>query len=68
MWSVFKNTALPMAFYILTHRGREKMAVVSQTTFSNEYVNEYAWIIYYDLTLKSLFLGVQLTSFKHWPR
>ena len=51
----------------LTHWGRDKMDVISQTTFSNA----FSWMKMYYFQLKfhwSLFLWVQLTIFQHWFR
>ena len=51
----------------LTHWGRDKMAAISQTTFSNV----FSWMKMYELRLKfhwSLFLRVQLTILQHWFR
>ena len=51
----------------LTHWGRDKMASISQTTFSNA----FTWMKMYELRLKihwSLFLRVHLTIFQHWFR
>ena len=52
---------------ILTHWGRDKMAVVSQTTLSNAFswmkMLEFRWRFHW-----SLFLRVQLTIFQHWFR
>ena len=51
----------------LTHWGRDKMAAVTQTKFSNA----FSWIQMYELSLKfhwSLFLRFQLTIFQHWFR
>ena len=53
--------------YLLTHWGRDKMAAVSQTMFSNI----FSWMKMYEFRLKfhwSLFLRFQLTIFKHWFR
>ena len=55
---------------VLTHWGiwgRDKMAAISQTTFSNG----FSWMKIYEFQLKfhwSLFLRVQLTIFQHWFR
>ena len=52
---------------ILTHWGRDKMAAVFQTTFSNA----FSWMKMYEYWLKfhwSLFLRVQLTISHHWFR
>ena len=51
----------------LTHWGRDKMAAVSQTMFSNA----LSWMKMYEFRLKfqwSLFLRFQLTIFTHWFR
>ena len=50
---------------LLTQRGRDKMAVILPTTFSNE----FSWMKTFEISLKfhwSLFLGVQLTIFQWW--
>ena len=51
----------------LTHWGRDKMAAIIQTTFSNA----FSWMKMCEFRLKfhwSLFLRVQLTIFHHWFR
>ena len=51
----------------LTHWGRDKMAAIFQTTFSNG----FSLMKMYEFRLTfhwSLFLGVQLTIFQHWFR
>ena len=51
--------------WTLTHWGRDKMADISQTTFSNA----FSWMKMFEFLLEfhwSLFLGVQLTIFQHW--
>ena len=51
----------------LTHWGRDKMAAISQTMFSNA----FSWMKMYEFRLKfhwSLFLRFQLTIFQHWFR
>ena len=52
---------------LLTHWGRNKMDVISQTTFSNAFswmkTNEFRFRFHW-----SLFLRVQLTIFQHWFR
>ena len=51
----------------LTHWGRDKMAAVSQTMFSNA----FSWMKMYAFRLKfhwSLFLRFQLTIFQYWFR
>ena len=52
---------------ILTHRGRDKMATISQMTFSVA----FSWMKIYKFWLKfhwSLFLGFKSTIFQHWFR
>ena len=51
----------------LTHWGRDKMAAISQTTFSNA----FSWMKMYEFRLRfhwSLFLVVQTTISQHWFR
>ena len=51
----------------LTHRGRDKMATISQTTFSNA----FSWMKLYKFWLRFywiLFEMVQLTIFQYWFR
>ena len=51
----------------LTHWGRDKMAAISQTIFSNA----FSWMKMFEFWLKfhwSLFLRVQLIIFQHWFR
>ena len=51
----------------LTHWGRDKMAAISQTIFSNA----FSWMKMDEFRLRfhwSLFLRVQLTIFQHWFR
>ena len=51
----------------LTHWGRDKIATIFQTTFSEA----FSWMKMYKLRLKfhwSLFPRVQLTVFQHWFR
>ena len=51
----------------VTHWSRERMAAISQTTFSNA----FSWMKIYEFRLKfhwSLFPRVQLTIFQHWFR
>ena len=53
--------------YMLTHWGRDKMAAIFQTTFSDE----FSWMKMYKFRLKfhwNLFPRVQLTIFQHWFR
>ena len=52
---------------LLTHCGRDKMAAIFHTTFSNG----FSWLKMYWFQFKfhwSLFLWVQLTIFQHWFR
>ena len=51
----------------LTHWGRDKMAAISQTIFSNT----FSWMKMYEFWFRftwNLFLRVQLTIFRHWFR
>ena len=51
----------------LTHWGRDKMAAIFQTIFSNA----FSWMKMHELWLRfhwSLFLRVKLTIFQHWFR
>ena len=67
-WQVWKNA---ISFHILmwsskwlTHWGRDKMAAIFQTTFSNT----FSWMKIYEFRLrfhKILFLRLQLTIFQH---
>ena len=53
--------------YFLTHWGRDKMATISQTTFSNA----FSWMKLYEFRLRfhwSLFLRLQSKIFEHWFR
>ena len=56
--------------YHLTHWGRDKMADISQTTFSNA----FSWMKTYEIPLSMLrfhwilLLWVELTAFQHWFR
>ena len=53
--------------FLLTYWGRDKMAAISQTTFSNA----FSWMEMYEFRLlfqRSLFLGVKLPIFQHWFR
>ena len=64
-WSLEQITT--WACFNLTHWGRDKMAAVSQTMFSNA----FSWMKIYEFWLIfhwSLFLRVQLTIFQHWFR
>ena len=56
-----------LLYKLLTHWGRDKMAAISQTTFSYALI----WIIMYEFWLRfhwGLFLRVQLIIFQHWFR
>ena len=57
-----------ISWYVsITYWGWDKMAVTSQTTFSNA----FSWMKLYEFLLKfhwSLFLRVQITIFHHWFR
>ena len=51
----------------LTHRGRDKMDIIFQTTFSSE----FSWMKMYEFRWRfhwNLFLGFELTIFHHWFR
>ena len=51
----------------LTHRGRDKMAAISQTTLSSA----FSWMEMFEFRLKfqwSLFIRVESTIFQHWFR
>ena len=53
--------------FMLAHWGRDKMAAIFQTTFSDA----FSWMKRYEFRLKfhlSLFLRVQLKIFQHWFR
>ena len=57
----------PIVRKALTHRGWDKMAAISQMTFSNV----FSWIKMFEFRLRfhwSLFLRVQLTIFQLWCR
>ena len=57
----------PTPHHPLTHWGRDKMAVISQTTLSNPFY----WMKIFEFRLKchwSLFFRFQLTIFHHWFR
>ena len=61
------QSALYMYLAPMTHWGRDKMAAVSQTMFSNT----FSLMKIYEFRLKfhwSLFLRFQLTIFQHWFR
>ena len=57
----------PNVWRHLTHWGRDKMAAISQTTFSNA----FSWMKMYEFHLRfhwNLFLRFELTIFQHWFR
>ena len=58
---------IELVIHSLTHWGRDKMDVISQTTCSSA----FSWMKILEFRLKfhwSLFLRVQLTIFQHWFR
>ena len=62
VWYIPVSTPRPSS-----HWGRDKMAIISQTIFSNA----FPWMKMYQFWLQfhwSLFLRVQLTIFHHWFR
>ena len=66
-WSVITSYLLWSRLMVLTHWGRDKMADISQTTFSNA----FSWMEMHEFRLRfhwSLFLRFQLTIFQHWFR
>ena len=66
-WLLFSFNKAPLKILFLTHWGRDKMAAISQTTFSNA----FSWMKMYIFRLKfhwSLCPRVQLTIFQHWFR
>ena len=72
-WDVLRILAILMVWVQtaispwLTHWGRDKMAAILHTTFSNG----FSWMKMYKFRLKlhwSLFLWVQLTISQHWFR
>ena len=61
------NGPLILSIPTLTHWGRDNMAAIFQTIFSNT----FSWMITYKFWLQfhwSLFLRVQSTIFQHWLR
>ena len=65
MYQPISSTFISMLDMNLTHWGRDKMAAISQTTFSSA----FSWMKMFELRLKfhwSLFLRVQLTIFQCW--
>ena len=62
---LMKPATIKRRFYVSTHWGRNKMAVIFQTTFSSG----FSWMKMYEFRLTfhwSLFLGVRLAIFQHW--
>ena len=64
-----------MWLFLLTHWGRDKMAVILQTTFWNAFswmkMNAFSWMKMYEIRSKfhwSVFLRVQMTIFQNWFR
>ena len=63
----FHGIQVLMEISLLTLWGRDKMAAIFQTIFSNE----FSWMKMYEFRLRfhwSLFIRVQLTTFQHWFR
>ena len=61
------GTVMPLSGYCISHWGRDKMAAIFQTTFSNA----FSWLKMFEFQLRFhwiLFPGVQLTIFQHWLR
>ena len=59
------NVAVFLKLSLLTHWGRDKMAAILQTTFSNA----FSWMKMHEFHLRfhwSLFLRLELTIFQHW--
>ena len=66
-WAWWQQTSLFQSWFWLTHWGRDKMAAIFQTTFSNG----FSWMKMFEYPLKfhwSLLLRVKLTIFRHWFR
>ena len=64
---VWQAWCWPTLRIILTHWGQERMAAISQTTFSSA----FSWMKIYEFRLKfhwSLCPRVQITIFQHWFR
>ena len=64
---ILKQERRGLSMHWLTHWGRDKMAAIIQTTFSNA----FSWMKMYEFRLRfhwSLFLRVQLSIFHHWFR
>ena len=67
LWSYRYWVCLCLFIVTLTHWGRDKMAAIFQTTFSDG----FSWMKMYEFRLTfhwSVFLGVPLTIFQHWFR
>ena len=65
--SVGQIGTIASAAFVLTHWGRDKMAAIFQTTFSNA----FSWMRMYRFRIRfhwSLFPRDQLTIFQHWFR
>ena len=63
----FAVVIITMSPLLLTHWGWDKMAAISQTTFSTA----FSWMKIYELRLSfhwNLFLRFELTIFQHWFR
>ena len=61
------SDACPLCWVEQTHWGRDKMAAISQTTFSDA----FSWMKMYEFRLRfhwSLFSGIELTISQHWFR
>ena len=67
IWLSWASYALCAVLIFLTHWGRNKMADICQTTFSNA----FPWMKMYEFRLKchwSLFVRIQLAIYHHWLR
>ena len=66
-WKHFTHNRTNDCTLLLTHWGRDKMAAISQTTFSNA----FSWMKMHEFRLRfhwNLFLRFELTIFQHWFR
>ena len=66
-YHIMYHGTVPHVAQVLTHWGRDKMAAIFQTSFSNA----FSWMKMYEFRLKfhwCLFLSVQLAIFQHWFR
>ena len=64
---IYYQLVVDLRSAMLTHWGRDKMAAIFQTTFSNA----FSWMKMHEFRLRfhwSLFPRVQLTKFQHWFR